>query len=333
MAMSMNLDAFKVSPDLARGIQGKRVLISGAGKDQGIGQGIALACALNGAASVGVHFHTSYADGLEIVDAINQAGGNAFPVQADVTNTSDVWSIRSYVIRRMSGLPPNVLICNSGLSERGYLLGIAPKSVEGESAATRRARVRQAFVDNLRDSAMVLNTKLDGFLSMTHLWAGEAIHFNEALQIVYVSSRQAVDPGAGAPGYVLANFGVLALPKVLRTNLGRRADVVRAFSVAYPFVRTGMTQAYAESPKVFARWQPRMLETHEAAQALLQLLCRPGDELDDKIFQLNVTPGPGTGGAGIHLTWSEVELRPIEAKLRWSGDQPLVLPGKIVEGD
>jgi NAD(P)-dependent dehydrogenase (short-subunit alcohol dehydrogenase family) len=196
----------------------------------------------------------------------------------------------------------------------------------------RRARVRQAFVNNLRDSTAVMNTKLDGFLYMTHLWAGEAIHFNEALQIVYISSRQAVDPGSGVPGYVLANFGVLALPRILRTNLGRRADVVRAFSVAYPFVRTGMTEAYAESPKVFGRYQPRMLETHEAAQALLQLLSRPGDELDDRIFQLNVTSGPAVGGPTVHLTWSEIELRPVEAKLPWSAEQPLALPGHIPPG-
>ncbi len=149
---------------------------------------------------------------------------------------------------------------------------------------------------------------------------------------MYVSSRHAVDPGAGVPGYVLANFGVLALPRILRTNLGRRADVVRAFSAAYPFVRTGTTQAYAESSKVFGRWQPRMLETHEAAQALLQLLSRPGEELDDRIFQLNVTSGPAIGGPMVHLTWSEIELRPVEAKLEWSADQPLALPGQISDG-
>jgi NAD(P)-dependent dehydrogenase (short-subunit alcohol dehydrogenase family) len=276
---------------------------------------------------VGVHFHTSYADGLKTVELINQQGGNAFPVQADVTSTSDVWSIRSYVIRKMAGLPPNLLICNSGLSERGYLLGLPPKAIEGESAATRRARARQAFVSNLQESTSVINTKMDGFLYMTHLWAGEAIHFNEALQIVYVSSRQAVDPGPGIPGYVLANFGVLALPRILRMNLGKRADLVRAFSVAYPFVRTGMTEAYAENPKVFGRWQPRMLEPAEAAKALLQLLGRPPEELDDRIFQLNVTADPG--GDRILVTWSRVVLRPDEANLPWSDEQPMALPAKV----
>jgi len=42
--------------------------------------------------------------------------------------------------------------------------------------AMRRARVRQHFIDNLQESRLVLDTKSDGFLAMTHLWAGEAVY-------------------------------------------------------------------------------------------------------------------------------------------------------------
>src|SRR5438552_644232 len=124
MALKVSASTFHIPAGLQRGVEGKRVFITGAGKDQGIGQAFALACGLARAASVAVHFHSSYTDGLETVELINQHGGNAFPVQADVTNTSDVWAIRSYVIGKMGGLPPNLMICNSGLSERGYVLGL-----------------------------------------------------------------------------------------------------------------------------------------------------------------------------------------------------------------
>jgi 3-oxoacyl-[acyl-carrier protein] reductase len=324
MASSVKADSFRLPAGLAGGLAGKRVLITGAGKAQGLGQAFALACGLNGAASVGVHFHSSYVEGLETVALINEAGGNAFPIQADVTNTSDLWSTRSYVIEKMGGKPPNLLICNSGLSEKGYPLGVALKVLEGETPAARRSRARQAFVSNLCESTEVIHTKVDGFLYMTHLWAGEATHAQEPLQIVYISSRQAVDPGPGVPGYVLANFAVLALPRVLRVNLGKRAELVTAFSLAYPFVRTGMTEAYANNPKVFGRWQPRMLETHEAAAALVQLLGRPAQDLNGRIFQLNVKALPE--GARIRVTWSEIELRPVEARLGWSEESPLDLP-------
>jgi hypothetical protein len=49
----------------------------------------ALAAGLNGAESVAVHFHASYDDGLDLVDFLTSEGVNAFPVQADVTNTGD----------------------------------------------------------------------------------------------------------------------------------------------------------------------------------------------------------------------------------------------------
>jgi 3-oxoacyl-[acyl-carrier protein] reductase len=326
MPLTADLDAFRFPEQLAGGVRGKRVFITGAGKDQGLGQAFALACGLNGAASVGVHFHSSYEEGLETVAMIDDAGGTAFPVQADVTNTSDVWSIRSYVIRHMGGLPPNLVICNSGLAERGYLLGMPPRVIEDEPAAMRRSRARQAFQSNLGQSTAVVDTKVDGFLAMTHLWAGEAIYFEEPLQILYVSSRQAIDPGPGVPGYVLANFAVLALPRILRVNLGKRADLVHAASVCYPFVRTGMTEAHAENPQVFGRWQPRMLEPHEAAAALLQLLGRPGEDLNDRIFQLNAAAEPDDPEGAVRLTWSEIAVRPEEIPLPWSQEDPMVIP-------
>ncbi len=305
--LTVNPKDFALADDIAAAVKGKRVLITGAGKDKGLGQAFALAAGLNGASSVGVHYYRSFEDAMATVQLINDNGGSAFPVQADVTSTNDVWATRSYVIRRMGGLPPNVVICNSGLSERGYILGRPPREREGESAAMRRARARQAYLDNLRESRLVVETKILGFLNMTHLWAGEALHFSEPLTLVFISSRQAVDPGAGVPGYVLANFGVTALPRVLRTNLGKRAELVKAFSVAYPFVHTGMTDALVDNERVWGRWQPRMLEGHEAAGALLELLARDNAELDNKVWQLNVE---GTSDRP-QMDWTEAPVNSI----------------------
>ena len=265
MALSVQINRFRFGEELQQGVAGKRVLITGAGKDGGLGQAFALSAGLNGAAVVGVHFHRSYVDGFDLVYALRNEGVNAFPVQADVTNLGDLWATRSYVIEQMGGLPPNLLICNSGLTEKGYPFGRALREIDNEPRALRRARVRQHFIDNLGESRLVLNTKIDGFLATTHLWAGEAVYHEEPLQLIYVSSRQAIDPGASVPGYVISNWAVLQLPKALAINLGRSAKFVTAASILLPFVRTGMTGEYAENPKVFGRWQPRMLETHEVA--------------------------------------------------------------------
>src|SRR5437870_12305672 len=106
MALSVQINRFRFGEELQQGVAGKRVLITGSGKDGGLGQAFALAAGLNGAAAVGVHFHTSYMDGSDLVKALRGAGVNAFPVQADVTNLGDLWATRSYVVEQMGRLPP-----------------------------------------------------------------------------------------------------------------------------------------------------------------------------------------------------------------------------------
>ena len=57
MAFTVESGRFRFGEGLRKGVAGKRVLITGAGKDGGLGQAFALSAGLNGAASVGVHFH------------------------------------------------------------------------------------------------------------------------------------------------------------------------------------------------------------------------------------------------------------------------------------
>jgi NAD(P)-dependent dehydrogenase (short-subunit alcohol dehydrogenase family) len=324
MAFTVQPDSFRFEHEFGGAVAGKRVLITGAGKDGGLGQAFALAAGLNGAAAVGVHFHSSYSDGFDLVSALRNLDVNAFPVQADVTNLGDLWATRSYVIEQMGGKPPNLLICNSGLTEKGYAFGRALKEIPNEARAMRRARVRQHFIDSLHESRLVLNTKIDGFLAMTHLWAGEAVYHQEFLQLVYVSSRQAIDPGVSVPGYVISNWGVLQLPKMLAVNLGPNAKFVGSACILLPFVRTSMTDQYADNPKVFGRWQPRMLEPNEAAKAFMQLLARPQADLDKGLFELMVEGAPDN----VDVTWKRVQLDVHEEAVEWSRGGSLQFHGR-----
>jgi len=312
MAFTADFAQFRF-PDMAKCFVDKRVLITGSGKDGGIGQALALAAASNGAAAVGVHFHSSYRDGFDLVDAIRRQGSSAFALQADVTNTRDLWASRSYVIEQMGNKGPDIIICNSGLTEKGYRFGRALPEIEGEGRAERRARVRRDFIENLAESSLVMNTKIEGFVAMTHLWAGEALYHKHPLQLIYISSMQALEPGVSVPGYVVANWAVLKLPEVLKVNLGKASDMVSAASLMLPFIRTGMTEEYADNPKVFGRWQPRMLEPFEAARSVTQLLGRSPQELNLGNFKLGVS---GTAEA-IDLKWSRVNIKVSEEALDW----------------
>jgi len=313
MAFTADIKKFEFGEAYHSAFHGKRVLITGSGKDGGIGQALALAAAANGASVVGVHFHSSYRDGFDLVDAIRKQGVDAFALQADVTSLSDLWASRTYIIEHMGGKSPDLIVCNSGLSEKGYRFGRALPEIEGESRAERRVRVRQSFMDNLRESRLVMDTKIDGFVSWTHLWAGEAVYHKTPLQLIYVSSMQAIEPGIAVPGYVVANWAVLRLPEILRVNLGSASSLVSSCCIMFPFIRTGMTEEYAENPKVFGRWQSRMLETDEAAKSVAQLLMQPAEELNLGNFKLNVSGDPDA----IELAWSKVRLEIEEDALDW----------------
>jgi hypothetical protein len=105
---------------------------------------------------------------------------------------------------------------------------------------------------------------------------------------------------------------------VLQVNLGRSAELVSAFSVLYPFVRTGMTGEYAENPKVFGRWQPRMLETFEAAESLLEVIAQPAQSTNGAMYECMVE---GQEGAGeVKVRWQEVKLAAEETPVNFGAE-------------
>ena len=308
--MNFNVDINKFNFNRTT-FSGKRVLITGSGKNGGLGQGLALAALLNGAKTVGIHFNNSYRDGFEMVDTMRSQGFDVFAMQADVTNTRDLWASRGFVKEQMGGQGPDILICNSGLTEAGYRFGRALPEKENESRRERRARVRRDFIERLEESKQVMETKIDGFMYMSHLWAGEAVYHKQPLTLIYISSMQALDPGPAVPGYVLANWAVLKLPKMLDINLGRESSLVTSFSLMLPFIKTNMTEEYADNPKVFGRWQPRMLETNEVASSITELIDKKREELHLGIFKLNVEEIEDD----IVLNWLKVDLEAIEKKI------------------
>src|SRR5688572_3579505 len=90
-------------------LEGKRALVTGASK--GVGKGIALELARNGA-SVAVNYNSDSSGADSTVAAISSSGRKAFAVRGDVGRSADVDAMFADVSRQFGGI--DILVNNAG---------------------------------------------------------------------------------------------------------------------------------------------------------------------------------------------------------------------------
>ena len=100
-------------------LEGKRALVTGASK--GVGKGIALELARNGA-DVAVNYNSDARGAEATVDEIVSLGRSGFPVRADVGKSADVDAMFSVVTRELGGL--DILVNNAGVQTWKPLLDL-----------------------------------------------------------------------------------------------------------------------------------------------------------------------------------------------------------------
>jgi 3-oxoacyl-[acyl-carrier protein] reductase len=107
------------------GLEGKTALVTGAGR--GIGAAIAKRLARDGARVI-VNYSRSADKAAAVVDAIKAAGGDAFTVQADVSNLDDIDRMAATVKAEAGYL--DILVNNAGHGTSGKPGKLADMSVE-----------------------------------------------------------------------------------------------------------------------------------------------------------------------------------------------------------
>ena len=94
-------------------LKGRKALVTGASR--GIGRGIALAFAAEGA-DVAVNYRRNAEEAEKTVAEIQAFGGDAFPIQADVADYTAVQSMIDGVLRRWNRI--DIAVANSGVASR-----------------------------------------------------------------------------------------------------------------------------------------------------------------------------------------------------------------------
>ena len=193
-------------------LKGKKALVTGGSR--GIGRGIALALAKQGA-EVAVNYHSNKAEADKVVEEIKKMGRKTFSVQADVSSVDEVIKMFAQLKKNFGGL--DILVNNAGVCH------FSPLETMTEEE---------------------WNKTLDINLKGQFLCAREAVKLMKAKggKIINISSVASGQIGFGAPQiahYVASKGGVAALTEALAVELAPYKINVNA--IAPGFFATDMT--------------------------------------------------------------------------------------------
>jgi len=195
-------------------LEGRVAIVTGASK--GIGAGIALRLAADGASVVVNYAHS--ADAAEkLVTRLREAGGHAIAVQADVSQPAEIKALFDKAVAAFGHV--DILVNNAGIYEFGDLAGITPDSI-----------VRQ-FALNVRGLILATQAAVSAF----PLTGGV---------VVNISSGAGVTPIAEAQVYSATKAAVDSLTRSLALELGPRR--IRVVGVAPGLVATEGTSGMGE---------------------------------------------------------------------------------------
>jgi 3-oxoacyl-[acyl-carrier protein] reductase len=187
------------------------------GGSRGIGRAIAEQLAADGH-QVAVNYTASKDAAEEVVAAIEDAGGTAIAVQADVGDPDAVAAMFEEVTERLG--PVEILVNNAGITRDDLLLRMGVDDWD------------DVISTNLRSVYLVTKSALKSMLRAR--WG----------RIVSISSVSGIAGNPGQANYAASKAAIIGFTKSVAREVGSRGITVNA--VAPGFIATDMTEALGE---------------------------------------------------------------------------------------
>lgn len=199
-------------------LENKIAVVTGAGR--GIGRGIALALAREGAMVV-VNYNGSKERAEEVVNTIEQAGGNAVSIQCNVSDFEAAKEFYAGVVKEYGKI--DILVNNAGITKDNLMMKMSEDEFQS-----------------------VIQTNLAGTFHGVKFVTRPMMKQRQG-RIINIASVSGVTGNMGQANYSASKAGVIGLTKAAAKELASRNITVNA--VAPGFIATEMTDVLSDSVK------------------------------------------------------------------------------------
>ncbi|MEH6947015.1 3-oxoacyl-ACP reductase [Bacillus sp. JJ634] len=232
------------------------------GGSRGIGAAIAMELAKNGAKVV-INYNRSAGSAEQVIESIKKIGGEAYAVQADVSNSEESDNLIKETINHFGRL--DILINNAGI--------------------TRDSTFKKLSEEDWR-------TVIDVNLNSVYNTSSIALPYlleSDAGRIINISSIIGQAGGFGQTNYAAAKAGIIGYTKSLALELARSSVTVN--SICPGFIDTEMVQEIPENIRenIVAKIPARRFGQPEEIARGVVFLCKDGGYITGQ--QLNINGG------------------------------------------
>ncbi len=241
-------------------VNGRVAIVTGGSR--GIGAAIAKELAANGV-KVAINYNSNSEAADAVVQEIEQAGGEAFAAQADVSDPAQARVLVEETINKYGKL--DILVNNAGIT---------------------RDRTFRKITEE--DWTNVIDVNLNSVYNMSTA-ALSHIQSSDAGRIINISSIIGQAGGFGQTNYAAAKAGMIGFTKSLALELAKTGTTVNA--ICPGFIDTEMVQAIPDEirAQIVAKVPARRFGLPEEVARGVLYLCQDGEYITGQ--QLNINGG------------------------------------------